>query len=198
MVVLEPLFDKKEEPSITFYQAVREWYARKEMSFFTNEWATPNIWFAYCPEEKRVYTALSTEYMITAYDLQARPLFRIEVPHRPIKIGRKEKAFLIPWAAENKKEEWALKAFPDRLAAILSLNTLAGGQLAVVRITDPKEVEIDIFDAEGRYIYALKVPKGMSLQQVQFFDRGLATQETRDDLPIYVEYRIANLPDIFK
>ena len=198
IVVLEPLFDKKEEPSITFYQAVQEWYARKDMSVFTNEWATPNIWFTYCPEEKRVYTALSTEYMITAYDLKARPLFRIKAPHKPIKIGRPEKAFLIPWAAKDKKDEWALEAFPDNLAVILSLHTLPEGCLAVLRITGPKEVEIDIFDPEGRYIYALQVPKAMSLEQVQFFDRGFATQEMRDEYPVYVEYRVTNLPDIFK
>ena len=198
MVVLEPLFDKKDEPSVTFYEAVREWSVRKEMSVFTNEWGTPNIWFAYSPEGEKVFTALSTEYIITVCDLKGRPLHRIEVPHAPIKIGRREKALLIPWAAKDKKDEWALEAFPDNLAVILSLQTLPEGYLAVLRITGPKEVEIDIFDPEGRYIYALQVPKGMSLEQVQFFDRGFAIQEMRDDYPVYVEYRVTNLPDIFK
>ena len=198
MVVLEPLFDKKDEPPITFFEAVREWYARKEMGVFTNEWGTPNIWFAYSPEREKVFTALSTEYLITVYDLKGRPLHRIEGPHAPIKIGRREKALIIPWAAKDKKQEWALEAFPDNLTVILSLHTLPEGYLAVLRITGPKEVEIDIFDPEGRYIYALQVPKGMSLEQVQFFDRGFATQEMRDDYPVYVEYRVTNLPDIFK
>lgn len=198
MVVLEPLFEKKESQSFTFYQAVQEWSVRKKMSAYTNEWGTPNIWFAYCPVTKRVYCALSTEYLIHAYDLDARPIFNTGIAHKPIKIGRKEKAILIPWAAKDKKEEWALDAFPDTLASILSLHTLDGGYLAVLHILGPEKVEIDIIDPDGRYIYALQVPEGMSLEQVQFFDQGFATQETRDDYPVYVEYRITNLPDIFK
>jgi hypothetical protein len=196
-IVLESLFKDRDRQPIIFFQTVRDWVVRKDMSVFTNEWGTPNIWFAYCPEKGRIYAALSTEYLITAYDLEGKPLFRIEKSQKPIKIGRREKAILIPWAAENKKEEWALEAFPDSLAAILSLHTLEGGYLAVLRITGPEEVEIDIFDSEGRYIHALEVPQGMSLEQVQFFDRGFATQETAGDYPVYVEYRITNLPAIF-
>lgn len=197
-IILEPLFQEKNGESIVFVKEVRDWAIHQEMTYFTNEWATPNLLFSYCFEGKKLYTAVSSEYSITAYDLTARPLYRIQIPHKPVRIGRREKEILIPWAAKDKRNEWALEAFPDKLAAILSIHTLTGGLLAVLRITGPEAVEIDIFDSKGNYIHALQVPEGMSLEKVQFFDRGFATQEMQDGFPIYAEFRILNVPEIFK
>ena len=43
----------------------------------------------------------------------------------------------------------------------------------------------------------MKVPEGIPLNRISFHDFGFSTQETRDDMPLYVEYSVKNLPEIF-
>jgi len=60
-------------------------------------------------------------------------------------------------------------------------------------------VEVDIFDQEGRYVYIMKPPQGVSLDWVKFYNFGFAIKETKEDgLEVYAEYKIKNLPDIFR
>ncbi len=37
----------------------------------------------------------------------------------------------------------------------------------------------------------------MELRDPVFYDFGLSAIEDRDDMPVYVEYRVKNLPEIF-
>jgi len=91
-----------------------------------------------------------------------------------------------------------LSVYPDTLVSIKQLKILPGGYLAVYRISGPKVIEIDVFDNEGKYLYVLKPPAGISLENAEFYDFGFATMEmTEDEFQVYVEYKITNLPDIF-
>jgi hypothetical protein len=58
-------------------------------------------------------------------------------------------------------------------------------------------MEIDVFDGEGKYIYVLKLPGGLSLGLAKFHDRGYSILETKDEFQIYVDYRIKNLSEVF-
>jgi hypothetical protein len=56
---------------------------------------------------------------------------------------------------------------------------------------------IDIFDESGKYVYMIESPEDYPLDVADFYDFGFTTVETIDDFPVYVEYRIKNLPEIF-
>ncbi|GAH52040.1 unnamed protein product, partial [marine sediment metagenome] len=73
------------------------------------------------------------------------------------------------------------------------------GYLAVYRVSDIETVEVDVFDQEGRYVYVMKHPEGISLERIKFYNFGFAIKETQEDgLEFYAEYKIKNLPDIFQ
>jgi len=59
------------------------------------------------------------------------------------------------------------------------------------------EFEIDVFDRGGRYLYALIPPAGIRMFNIQYHRTGFSVIESRDDLYIYREYRVKNLPDVF-
>jgi hypothetical protein len=61
----------------------------------------------------------------------------------------------------------------------------------------PKKTELDIFDLEGRYLYAVVVSPDLRTDDLQFFASGFGTIEQDGDYTVYREYRIKNLPDIF-
>jgi hypothetical protein len=57
--------------------------------------------------------------------------------------------------------------------------------------------EIDIFNQDGRYVYALIPPSGIRMDNIQFHGIGFSVIETQDDLYVYREYRIKNVPEVF-
>lgn len=89
-----------------------------------------------------------------------------------------------------------LDAYPDKLMAFKEMKVLPMGYLAVYRISGPKEYEVDVFDDQGRYIYKIEPPENINLDRSVFYYFGFTTVETVNDFPVYVEYRIKNLPEI--
>ena len=83
------------------------------------------------------------------------------------------------------------------MAAIKEIKALPNGYMAVSRITGPDETEVDVFDPDGKYVYILKTEQDVSLDKAEYYDFGFGELEERDDLYVYVEYRIKNLPEIF-
>ncbi len=164
---------------------------------FGEQWGTPNIVYAVDREMKKVYVAKNTEYKIYVKDLEGNTLHVIENPHARVKISLKEKEDLLEWLLRDGRSKWALNAYPDKLVAFKDMKVLPKGYLAVYRISGIKKYEIDIFDSEGKYIYILDPPENISLERVDFYDFGFTTVEERDDMPVYVEYGIKNLPKIF-
>jgi hypothetical protein len=90
-----------------------------------------------------------------------------------------------------------LSAYPDRLVAIKDVMPLPKGYLAVYRVSGVKKFEIDVFDTQGRYLYALVPPPGVKMDRAQFFSSGFGTIEDAEDYPLYREYRVKNLPEVF-
>ena len=160
-------------------------------------WATPNFFYMADPERRRIFLGLNLEYRINVKDYAGKDLLVIERPYERVKIGRKDIDVLLPMAAKQESLKWVYSAFPDKLVAIKDVLPLLKGHLGVFRITGPKKTELDIFDPEGRYLYAVVVPTDWRTDDLQFFASGFGTIEQDGDYTVYREYRIKNLPEIF-
>lgn len=165
---------------------------------FGDQWGTPNIVYAVDHEMKKIYVAKNSEHKIHVKDFDGNTLYIIENPHARVKISLKEKEDLLEWILEDGRSNWALKVYPDELVAFTNMKVLPKGCLAVSRVSGLKKIEIDIFDSEGRFIYIIEPPENISLERADFYNFGFTTVEERDDMPVYVEYRIKNLPEIFR
>jgi len=160
-------------------------------------WATPNFFYTADPEQRRIFCGLNQDYKVRVMDYAGKDLFVIERPCERVKIGRKDIEILFPAAAKEERLKWVFSAFPDRLAAIKDILPLPKGHLGVFRITGAKKTELDVFDSQGRYLYAVVMPPDLRTDSLKFFPTGFAAIETDGDYSVYREYRIKNLPEIF-
>ena len=116
-----------------------------------------------------------------------------------MKVNSEDKKKLLPWAVKEESQKWALSVYPDILVTFKDIKILPNGYLAVYRVSGVQTYEVDIFDSEGRYVYIMEAPEGVSLEKVNFYNFGFAIKDTKEDgLEVYAEYKIKNLPDIFK
>jgi len=90
-----------------------------------------------------------------------------------------------------------MQIYPDEFCAIRDIKPLPRGYLAVYSIDGVETFSIDVYDPEGRFLYVLNPPQGISLEHAKFYDFGLALREEKEDRDVYVEYRVKNLPEIF-
>ena len=166
---------------------------------FGEAWGTPDIKYAYDQENQKLYFALNTEYKINVKNLKGEILHVIEKPYKHVKVNLEDKKELLSWALRDESSKWMLSVYPDTLVAIKDIKTLPKGYIAVYRVSGVKTCEVDVFDQEGRFVYIIKPPQGVSLETAKFYSFGFATKETQEDeLLVYAEYIIKNLPDIFQ
>jgi hypothetical protein len=173
--------------------------------FAGERWGTPNFATASDPLEKRVYTCLNTEYKIDVRDDLGKVLFTIERPYQMVRVSNKDVEFLFRsqfeaygYKPNDPSYGWIRDAYPGHLVAIRALFPLPKGHLAAYRVTKPMELEIDVFDPEGRYLYALIPPPDIRMFNIQYHRSGFSVIESREDLFVYREYRVINLPDVFE
>lgn len=164
-------------------------------SSFSDGWGTPNMRYTVDTLNKKIFLVFTPEYKITVKDVEGNTLYVIEKPHERVSISQKEKKEMLGPFVE--RLEWLLSEYPDNLMAVKEITMLPKGYLAVYRISGIKETEIDVFDPEGRFIYVLKMPENMELRETVFYDFGFSTIDRGGDYPIYYEYRVINLPEIF-
>lgn len=164
-------------------------------SSFSDGWGTPNMRYTVDTLNKKIFFVFTPEYKITVKDVEGNTLYVIEKPHERVSISQKEKKEMLGPFVE--RLEWLLSEYPDNLMAVKEIIMLPKGYLAVYRISGIKETEIDVFDPEGRFIYVLKMPENMELRETAFYDFGFSTIDWGGDYPIYYEYRVINLPEIF-
>ena len=165
---------------------------------FNASGVTPEILYAFNEDTKNIAVGLNMEYKIAVKNLQGQTQYVIERPMQHVHLNIEDKKKLIKWDPSIDFKKWQLSVFPDNMAAMKGIYSLPNGYLAVSRISSPDETEIDVFDPEGKYIYILKTEQGVSLDGAEFYDFGFGKLEERDDLSIYVEYKIKNLPEIFR
>lgn len=194
--------DEDEQEATTIFEADVEGMIRfvqgTRTRAFTNDWGVPKIVYTFSEEYKRVYLALNTDYKIYVKNPAGDTLYVINRPYNRIRVGIKEKEMILGPIVRNEAWKWMLDAYPDTLVAIKDLKTLPNGYLAVYRVSGVKQFEIDVYDPEGKYVYLIKIPEDLVLEREQFFDIGFFNIEPREDFRVYVEYRIKNLPEIFR
>jgi hypothetical protein len=190
---------EKESTEVDFYKERNVGYIqRKDGDGFTDDWGVPDLEYAYDPENEKIYGGLNTSYKIYVKNLKGEILYVIEKPYKHVGVSMADKKELLPWAAEDISQKWALSAYPDTLVAVKDMKILPKGYLAVYRVSGVQTYEVDVFDPEGKFVYIVKPPEGISLDDVKFYDFGFATRETQEDeFLVYTEYTIKNLPDIF-
>jgi len=164
---------------------------------FYDEYVTPDIRYTIDIASRTIYLIHNQEYKIYVKSLKGDILRVIERPHRAVGLNNEgRKKLLSKFKGGDLKSIEA--AFPDKLVVIKDIRVLPRGWLAVYRITGAELFEIDIFDPEGKYRYILEPPQRISLEKAIFHDRGFSLVEEKDDLLVYADYRIKNIPEIFK
>lgn len=162
---------------------------------FGDGWGTPNIGYTVDTLNKKIFLVFTPEYKITVKDVKGNTLYVIEKPHERVSINRKEKEEMLGSIVE--KVKWLLSEYPDNLMAVKEMIMLPKGYLGVYRISGIQETEIDVFDPDGQFVYILKEPENVELRHAVFYDFGFSTIPISGDYPIYYEYRVINLPEIF-
>jgi hypothetical protein len=144
-----------------------------------------------------IVLAHNKEYRIFVKSLKGKILQVIERPFRLARLNSEGRKKLLSrfkggniQAIEN--------AYPDQLVAIKDLQPLPQGWLAVFRVTGAEQFEIDVLDSEGNYTYVFEPPAGMSLSEAVFHESGFAMKEEKGDYMTYADYRVKNLPEIFR
>ena len=189
---------KDAQPSrTTLFEAAGVGMIKVQNGGFDDEYVTPNIRYAVDRSSKTIYLVHNKEYKIYVKSLKGDILRVIEKPHRTIGLSSKgRKKLLSKFKGGNLKSIEA--AYPDKLVVIKDIKMLPRGWLAVYRITGAELFEIDVFNPEGKYFYVFAAPEGISLEKAIFHDGGFALVEEKDDLLVYADYKIKNLPEIFK
>jgi len=193
---VERILEGKDKILVDYFKAKDVGLIRKGQSALAETWATPRIRWIYDSYKKRVYTLLNTEYKISAHELAGESLFVFDKAHKNFSLNMDEKKTHFKEKYEE-NWEWWVDIYPDVLCAIMDIKCLPKGYVAVYAITGIETIRIDIYDSEGRFLYVLNPPQGLSLEGVQFSGSGFALKEEKEDRDVYLEYRIKNLPEIF-
>lgn len=199
-VILVDFSGEERRTQVEYYRTIQEWSISDSVQgrTFNASGVTPEILYTFNKATKNIAVGLNMEYTIAVKNLQGNTQYVIERPIKLVHLSIEDKKKLIKWDLDTEFKKWQLSVFPNTMAAIQEISALPKGYLAVSRITGPDEVEVDVFDPDGKYIYILKTEPGVSLDGAEFIDFGFGKLEERDDLSIYVEYRIKNLPEIFR
>jgi hypothetical protein len=64
--------------------------------------------------------------------------------------------------------------------------------------TGREQSALDGFDPDGNFVYILQPPAGVALLDATFHERGFAVVEVRGDSLVYADYRVVNLPEVFR
>jgi hypothetical protein len=206
-LVLFDILKPGNEKSVDLLKGVNIGYLKmpgSQIRFAGDRWGAANFFYAGDLNKKRIYVGLNTAYRIIVKDFMGRTLFIIEKPHENVRISKKDVEFIFRsqfekygFSAKDGNFKWIQDVYPDHLAAIKDVFPLPNGFIAVYRIVKPMVYEIDIFNQDGRYVYALIPPSGIRMDNIQFHGIGFSVIETQDDLYVYREYRIKNVPEVF-
>jgi hypothetical protein len=172
---------------------------RKNGLGFIDSWGTPNLCYGYDPVRRLIYAAMNREYRISVFDLSGKLVRIIGKRHIPVKrnIEDVEAAYFASNAVQPGSAKEIAEIYPKTYAAIKKIEILKNGYVLVFRIAGMRNLEVDVFDLEGVYVYALQPPLGLSFEYASFHDGGFAATELEGDFRVYSDFRVKNLPKIF-
>jgi hypothetical protein len=88
-------------------------------------------------------------------------------------------------------------SLPRTSPAIRELRVLPSGFLLAFVIKGFRNVEYDIFDSEGKYLYQVNIDNLKSAVCFKFFNSFIGVIEEKEDRNIYTEYKINSLKEVF-
>jgi len=171
---------------------------------FSESYGTDDIIWSINKADARIAVAVKSNYQLKIFDQDGQKVMEIEVPAERVSISREDKELLLQAVVGKRKgsEEVVKKmlaVYPDQLMVMLNLTYLPGGELGVFRITAPHRWQLDVFDREGTYLYALVFPDRFleKWSAIDFLESGFSLINTEGEYPVYEEYQIKNCPEIF-
>lgn len=177
---------------------------KDEPGGYFEPYGTNDILWSMNKAEARIAVAVKSDYQLKIFDQDGQKVMEIEVPAERVPVSRQDKEKILQAFSGNRKgqEELIKKmlpVYPDKLMMMLNLTYLPGGQMGVFRITAPHRWQLDVFDREGTYLYALIFPDRFleKWSSMDFLESGFSLINTDGDYPIYEEYQIKNCPEIF-
>ena len=173
------------------------------MVMFNHHSIAPGVVFAYDPRKKQIYLADNEEYKIEVKNMQGKVESIIQREYQNIMLTEADKEEVFKqfkrWPEQARKI--IRDNLPNKTCVIQSLALLPNGYWAVKRITGVglEDIEIDIFNPEGKYIYLIKPSAEIpNLSKLKFFKDKVALIKEIDEQDVLIEYQITNLPGIYK
>lgn len=161
----------------------------------------PSIAYGLDRERQLIYLCKTDEYTVFVKNLKGEMLRVIHRVHKNKLLSDEDRKEIVEQQLFRQPDvikNLMAKNLPKSFCAVFVVRAMPHGYLAVFSIAGSSDYDIDIFDAEGRYIYRLKFPGG-KVPVVRFYGEGglIGIVDNVEDRDIYREYRIKNLPEIF-
>lgn len=161
----------------------------------------PDIVYGLDQAGRLIYLCKNMDYVVFLKNLKGEMLRVIHREHQNKLLGKEDRKEVVDLQLFGQPPEFKnmlAENLPAHFCAILGLNPLPRGYLAVYLTAGPQKYDIDIFDPDGRYIYRLKFPAGIESPPLRFYPGGIiGIVQTIEDRDIYREYRVKNLTEIF-
>jgi len=169
---------------------------------FTNTCIVPRILHSYDRHSEILYVLLNHEYRVELKNPAGEILMVVHKDNENRRVTEKDRNELVQLLAARMSpqvQEEVKERLPDTFCAVSAVFPLSQGHFALHKVMGVNEVEIDVFDREGRFIHTImpsdEIP---GLRSLRFFDGRVGWIEHLDDRDVYREFRIKNFPEIFQ
>lgn len=161
---------------------------------------TKDILTAYNRGEGNLYLFITNDYKIMVKNLQGETKLIIHRDYQNKILDDSDKEDIVgmfrDWPEDRKK--LLKESLPGTFCAITGIEFIPRDHFVVRRKVGFRKDEADIFDKEGRFVYALKTSKEIpNFIRLRFFRNKVMIIKKLDDRDVYVQYRVKNLPEIF-
>ncbi len=159
---------------------------------------SPGIIWTYNKKHKIFYYAISNEYRIHALDLKGKELFTFGKISKPSTVDKDmiiEKFGVFKKGLLSNNE----KVLPENAMPLGKIKILPSGYIAVYNgYSKTGRKEMDIFDYKGKYLYRLKLPEKLDVNNLIFFkDGNMGTIKEEEKSTIFLEYKVLNKKELF-
>ncbi len=163
---------------------------------------SPRIEYLYNSNNDFIYCCHNFDYKIYLINLEGKIKKVIHKDYKPIKITKDE---FKKMAEEFRRMGWPMhyrKAFlknpPEKnYPVIYRVRILPYGFIGILRPISSAEEVIDVFNSKGEFIYILKGNELVNISRINFFKNSVGVIVHKEDMDIYTEYKVKNLPLIY-
>ncbi|MGD8539622.1 MAG: 6-bladed beta-propeller [Candidatus Aminicenantes bacterium] len=167
----------------------------------TSPLVAADIHHAYDRNSGFIYVCNNREYKIHSKNTDGATRLVIHKDHKNIPLDEEQKESILQMIAPRlpvEAKQQGKDQLPYTLNAIMGIEILPKGHLAVQRTTGLESIEIDVFDRDGSCIYTIlpsaKIP---DLRDVIFFDDSIGVIAEFEEKNVFIEYRVNNMKGIF-